>query len=111
MTLNSFKFLFGLTADRAGVAEEPVVMRVLFRQIYRVKYFQIQIPASSGGILDSWAQINLSWNTLLLSVFFSTLSFFTCLFSPETDLGSQGNLNLNSVSGTYYQISMNLRLL
>ena len=49
MTLNSFKFLFGLTADRAEVAEEPVVMRVLFRQIYMVKYFQIQIPAEQWG--------------------------------------------------------------
>ena len=81
MTLNSFKFLFGLTADRAGVAEEPVVMRILFRQIYRVKYFQIQIPASSGGILDSWVQINLSWNTLLL--FSSQLCPFSPASSPQ----------------------------
>lgn len=49
MTLNSFKFLFALTMDGAGAAEKPVVMRVLFRQTYMVKYFQIHISAEQWG--------------------------------------------------------------
>ena len=45
--------------DGAGVAEEPVVMRILFRQTYMVKYFQIHISAEQWAFWTAGLRLTL----------------------------------------------------